>query len=79
MMELIRATTPKDGLVMDFFAGSGTVGAATWSLNQSDGGTRTFVLISNSENDICEKITRERLDYESKQSRVGFIFDGVMK
>ncbi|MCH3966325.1 MAG: leucine-rich repeat protein [Bacilli bacterium] len=79
MMELIRATTPKDGLVMDFFAGSGTVGAATWSLNQSDGGTRTFVLISNSENDICEKITRERLDYESKQSRAGFIFDGALK
>jgi DNA modification methylase len=79
MMELIRATTPKDGLVMDFFAGSGTVGAATWSLNKSDNGTRSFVLVSNSENDICDKITRERLDYESKQSRAGFIFEGALE
>ena len=36
MKELIRATTSKDSLVLDFFAGSGTVGQAVDSLNMKD-------------------------------------------
>jgi len=35
----------KSGLVVDFFAGSGTTGHATFSLNAADGGDRRFVLV----------------------------------
>ncbi len=61
MKELIRATTDKDSIVMDYFAGSGTVGDACFELNNEDGGKRNFILVSNSENDICKRVTNERL------------------
>lgn len=61
MKELIRATTCKDSIVLDFFAGSGTVGHAVEELNKEDGGDRSFVLISNSESDICKKVTAKRM------------------
>lgn len=60
--EFIRATSNKDSLVLDFFAGSGTVGKAVNELNKEDGGNRKYILVSNSESDICNKITRRRLN-----------------
>lgn len=51
----------KDATVLDFFAGSGTTGHAIWSLNKKDGGHRKFILCTNNENNICEKITFQRL------------------
>ena len=62
MKELVRATTNKDSIVLDFFAGSGTVGHAVDDLNSEDGGERSFILVSNSESDICEKVTAKRLE-----------------
>lgn len=62
MMELIRATTSPTSIVLDFFAGSGTVGHACLELNAEDGGQRNFILISNNESNICEDVTNERLD-----------------
>lgn len=47
--------------VLDFFAGSGTTGHAVMKLNAEDGGRRTFILVTNNENGICEKVTYERL------------------
>jgi len=35
----------KDALVMDFFAGSGTLGHAVMELNQEDNGNRKFILV----------------------------------
>lgn len=61
MKELIRATTKKDSIVLDFFAGSGTVGHACLELNTEDEGERTFILISNKESNICETVTNGRL------------------
>lgn len=48
-------------LILDFFAGSGTTGQAVMELNEEDGGNRKFILVTNNENSIGEKITRERL------------------
>lgn len=59
---LISLYPEKDIDVLDFFAGSGTTGQATISLNKKDGGTRSFVLCTNNENDICDNITKERLN-----------------
>ena len=61
MKELARATTNKTSIVLDFFAGSGTVGQAVTELNQEDNGDRTFILISNNESNICKNVTCARL------------------
>lgn len=62
MKELARATTSKNSIILDFFAGSGTVGQAVNELNEEDGGHRTFILISNSESNICKNVTLKRLE-----------------
>ena len=60
--ELLRATTDKNSIVMDFFAGSGTLGQAVKALNDEDGGTRRFILVNNRESDICRTVTKKRLE-----------------
>lgn len=39
------ATADKDGLILDFFAGSGTTGHAVMAQNALDGGSRRFILV----------------------------------
>ena len=47
---LIEITSmPKDSLIMDFFAGSGTTFEAVCQLNKKDGGTRHTILIQKPE------------------------------
>ncbi len=43
------ASMPKDSLIMDFFAGSGTTFEAVCKLNKKDGGTRHTILIQKPE------------------------------
>lgn len=62
MKELVRATTSNDSIILDFFAGSGTVGQAVNELNREDKGKRTFILVSNNESNICQNVTAERLN-----------------
>ena len=62
MEEFVRMTTDKNSVVMDFFAGSGTVGHAVMDLNKEDGGTRTFILVSNNESNICKNVTVKRME-----------------
>ena len=38
-----------DGVILDFFAGSGTTGQAVMELNKEDGGHRQFILVTNNE------------------------------
>lgn len=59
--EFVRVAGGKDAIILDFFAGSGTTGHAVMDLNKEDGGTRRFILVNNNENNICRKITYERL------------------
>ena len=70
LKELARATTEKDSVVMDFFAGSGTVGQAVKELNEEDGGIRNFILISNAESNICREVNVERM----KKINAEFVF-----
>lgn len=51
----------KDCTVLDFYAGSGTTGHAVMLLNNEDGGTRKFILCTNNENGIAEKICYPRI------------------
>lgn len=59
--EFVRATTSNDSIILDFFAGSGTTGQAVEELNKEDARIRKFILVSNSESDICNRVTRKRL------------------
>ena len=54
-------TSENDSIVLDFFAGSGTTGHAVMDLNKEDGGSRKFILITNGENNIYQKITVPRI------------------
>ena len=62
LKELVRATTDKDSIVLDFFAGSGTTGHSVIDLNEEDGGNRKYILVSNNESNICRNITLKRME-----------------
>lgn len=75
LLRRILSLSPKDSIVLDFFAGSGTTGEATLRQNLSDGGTRRFILVEsgNKTKDdrfetICA-ITRTRV--KAVKSRIG--------
>ena len=62
--KIISATTPRDGVVLDFFAGSGTTAIATMELNKEDGGSRNYILVE--ESDCANKITEPRIQFYEK-------------
>jgi adenine-specific DNA-methyltransferase len=57
----LKLATDKNSLVLDFMAGSGTTGQSLLELNEEDGGNRSFILCTNNENEIAEKVTYERV------------------
>ena len=59
--EFVRATTNKESIVIDVFAGSGTTGHAVEILNREDGGRRKYILVSNDESNICRDVTLKRM------------------
>ena len=63
-VELIKRfvilNSDKNGLVLDFMAGSGTTGHAVLSLNKEDGGNRKFILCTNNELNGLEKELQEK-------------------
>lgn len=61
VVDCIDLFLPENGIVLDFFAGSGTTGHATLFLNDKDGGDRKFILCTNNENNICEEVCYPRI------------------
>lgn len=59
--KIIKSVPKKNSIILDFFAGSGTTAQAILELNEEDNGNRKFILCTNNENNICEKITYERI------------------
>ncbi len=57
---ILEIASYTDSIILDFFAGSGTTLHATMLLNAEDEGHRQCILVTNNENDICEKVTYER-------------------
>lgn len=45
--DLIDCCTPVDGIVLDFFAGTGTTAVATWELNRQFQSKRKVILVEN--------------------------------
>jgi len=60
LMESILSHFNQNSIFLDFFAGSGTTLNATMQLNEEDRGHRQCILVTNNENNICEKLTYER-------------------
>ncbi len=58
---IINISGDKKAIVLDFFAGSGTTGHSVMKLNAADKGSRSFILCTNNENNICREITFERI------------------
>lgn len=56
---ILEATTEKDDIVLDSFAGSGTTAQAVLALNKNDGGARRFILVEQM--DYADSITAERV------------------
>ena len=50
-----------NSLILDFFAGTGTTSQAVLELNNEDNGNRKFIVCTNNENEICEKVTLPRI------------------
>ena len=65
--QLIKMSSEKDSIILDFFAGSGTTGQAVIEQNKDDSGKRMFILatsdekIENTPNGIGTDITATRL------------------
>ncbi len=57
LLDIIKLTTDKNDIVLDFFAGSGTTGHAVLKLNKEDDGNRQFILIEQLEEHVavCKK------------------------
>lgn len=58
---LLQIHNSKGGTVLDFFAGSGTTAQAVLELNQEKNLDRKFILCTNNDNQICEKVTYQRI------------------
>lgn len=77
MNRILRLATKPGDLVLDFFAGSGTLAQAILQLNKEDGGERRFILVSSTEatesehdknlcRDVCATRVRRAVEgYES--------------
>jgi adenine-specific DNA-methyltransferase len=60
IMEILRALTSSDDIILDSFAGSASTAHATLSLNAEDGGNRKFILVEIEEQ-IAQNVASERL------------------
>ncbi len=61
LSEILYQTLNENGIVLDFFAGSGSTGHAVMKINTDKGGKRKFILCTNNENNICRDVTYERI------------------
>ena len=63
IQHLLKITNKSNDItVLDFFAGSGTALHAVMSLNELDKGTRTCIISTNNENNICKEVTYPRCE-----------------
>ena len=60
IQEIVRLGSGKSGIVLDFFAGSGSTAHATMAQNQDDDGDRRYILVQ----------IPEQLDPENKRQRI---------
>ena len=67
VLDTIKIMTSDNDIILDFFAGSGTTGHATFTLNKEDGGNRKFILIEqlNEHIEVCTSRLQKVLSMEN--------------
>ena len=60
VLRWLRMVAPKDGIVIDFFGGSGTTCEAVMRLNEEDNGRRRCILVTN--NEVASKDAKKLRD-----------------
>ncbi|MBR5469928.1 MAG: site-specific DNA-methyltransferase [Paludibacteraceae bacterium] len=79
LKRVVELASNEKSLILDFFAGSGSLGHAVLDLNKQDGGNRTFILCQLNEktgttpNGIAYDVTAKRL----KRIMTGECYDGT--
>ncbi len=58
--DILKITSPVDGVVLDYFAGSGTTGHAVLNLNREDNGNRKYILVEMGE--YFDTVTKPRIE-----------------
>ncbi len=61
ILDILKITSSKNAIILDYFAGSGTTGHAVLELNKEDSGNRKFILVTNNENEICTDVCYPRV------------------
>lgn len=61
LLKLIISPKLLNGVVLDFFAGSGTTGQSVMEFNRIAGNSLSFILCTDNQNNICKDITYERI------------------
>ena len=61
LRRIIEMNSEKDDIVLDFFAGSGSIGHAVMDLNEKDGGKRQFIINTDNENKIMSDFCYPRI------------------
>jgi adenine-specific DNA-methyltransferase len=61
MKHIIKTMSPKDAVILDVFAGSGSTGHAVLELNTLENSKRKFILCTTNENNIYDEVTKPRL------------------
>ena len=75
ILEMGGAKKNVNSVILDFFAGSGSIGHAILELNKEDGGNRTFIICTNNE---VDKQTDEKLRKDGyKQGDAKYEAEGV--
>ncbi len=71
VIDVIKITTNKDDVIVDFFAGSGTTGHATLELNKKDGGNRKFILIEQLDEhiEICNARLQKVIENNENENK----------
>ena len=60
LQRILQIATDKNSIILDSFAGSGTIAHAVFKQNAEDGGNRRFILVEMDE-DIAQNVTAERV------------------
>ncbi|MHA3839010.1 site-specific DNA-methyltransferase [Mycoplasma sp. HF14] len=66
-----------NGIVLDFFAGSGSTAHAVLNLNSETDSNRSFILCTNNENNICEDVTYKRVKNIQEELPHNLIYNKV--
>ncbi len=68
LLDIVKLTTDKNDIILDFFAGSGTTGHAVFELNKEGNGNRQFILVEQLEEHIS--VCKDRLEKVITQERI---------